>query len=521
MRRVPVPMVMAVVAVCRICCGQSTTQAESTSTGLLGGLPAAGAAEGSTPIAKGVLGPEYLDGSFGFAVRPLAGARIDRRKRMVEGQTQLAQFVRIEVGWSMSIRLWISKRPIDVVAAKESMQSALIGAYPDLEITSAETVQIGAREAPRLLGVFSDQGQMWVRQEAVIPLRDQDYVLLVLTAPADDRELARSAFGEILESFKIVRSQVQQEQLKEALRRGAELLGRLGAGASKIAAKAFEQPTCLKLTREGKPIGFLEIQELATTLEHSEGLQIHQRAWLFNADASVQYLQEDKFVASDLGYDESRMLCQLMPSPLVDPKQRLVVSVEGGIRRKDRLVIEYNPHLGVADKQSKVIAVEPSYASAAWPLLLPRLVDLSKPEVYAFSMYDPDRHGLILRTFRITGPVQVQVGGRRVSAVRIEDSEGLLPPVSEIDVDEQGRILRMNSGPVEAVQATTAQLEREFGPRVAAAQARFRETAGLPVAGDAKPGSAAPRAAASQPSRSRGNNKPFTSKLRRQNRQPR
>jgi hypothetical protein len=447
-----------------------------------------GSAQPGTPqIAKGALAQqEYVDGSFGFAVRPLAGATVDRRKRTVEGHVQLAQFVRMEVAWSMSVRLWTSSRPIDVPAAKEAMFASLSRDYPDLQVTEAQAIHVDGRDGARLLGTFTNEGQLWVRQEAVIPLRGQDYILLVLATLVEDRDVAVTAFGQIIDSFKVVRTQAQQEELDAALRRGTALLQDIAADGKKVMPKPLDKPLYLRLMREGRPIGFLAMFERGGTLEREEGLQMQQQAWLFNPDESVQYQQEDKFVAGNLAVDEWRIITQTMPPKAYDAKQRLVVSVEGGIRRNDKLVVEFTQQVGVTEKQSKVIETEASYASLAWPVLLPRLVDLSKPELYAFSMYDPERRGLILRTFRVVGPVQVAVGGRQVSAVRIEDSEGLVPPVSQIDVDEQGRLLRISSGPVETALTSQAEIEREFGPRVKAIQAQFRDSNPQPQAGAAK-----------------------------------
>ncbi|MBI4582126.1 MAG: hypothetical protein HY718_20690 [Planctomycetes bacterium] len=468
MRHLSVVMLMVVLAVAGWCLGQATQPAASA--------PATAA----LVIPKGELGPNYIDGSFGFSVRPIAGARIDRRKRTVEGRLQLAQFARLEVAWSMAVRLWATARPVDAMAASDALMADLGPHYPDLRVARAEAVKIAARDAVRLEATFSAEGRTWLRQQAVIPLRSRDYIQLVLTTPADDRDVAERSFGQIVESFTIARTEVQQQQLDDALERGTALLQSLAGAPGKIAGQALDQPLYLRVVREGTPVGFFEIRERAATIERSDGLQVLQRAWLFGSDGSVQYVQEDKFLANDLTCDEWRNVVQLMPSPQVDPKQRLVVSIEGGIRRNDQIVVDYTDQVGVSDKQTKAIQVEPSYAAALWPLLLPRLVDLSKPELYAFSMYDSDRRGLILRVFRVVGPVRVLAGGRRVSAVRIEDSEGLLPPVSEIDVDEKGRPVRVSAGPVEMTVATAAQVEQEFGLQVKAAQARFRETAGLP-----------------------------------------
>lgn len=457
------------------------------------------ALDAATGVPKATLGPEYVDGSFGLGFRPLAGARMDRRKRVVENRLQLAQFVRLDIAWSLAFRLWNSERPIDVTAAAEGLAFDLAVQYPDAEVTRAEAVQVDAREAVRLAAAFSADGQRWLRQQVVVRMRSTEYIVLLLVVPADDAELGVKAFEEIVRSFRVLRTEVQQQQIDAAIERGVALKARI-AEAGRLTDLA-QEPVLMRLSREGQPVGLVEVREKPDKIGGKAGIRSLQDAWIFNPDESVQFVSEERFVAADLSYDEWRSLSQLMPSRQADPKQRLIVQMEAGIRRGDQLIVKY-AGTGVDEKQNeKAIEVEPSYAFGAWPLLLPRLVDLNKPELYAFSMYDSERRGLVLRTFRVTGPGAAMFSGRRTSAFLIEDSEGLLPPINEIAVDAKGGILRLSSGPVEMVVSTQQQLDAEFGERIRATRKQFRENAGLPEL-SAQP-EAAPKAPA-EPAPARG-----------------
>ncbi len=492
MRRVPV-LILAHVLAAMPAAAIAQTPADSASA------TASPADPSGAAIPKGALGPEYVDGSFGFAVRPIAGARIDRRKRTVEGHVQLAQFIRLEVGWSMSVRLWEPSRPVDVQAARDAIKADLLPTYPDFQITTAEAVNIGGRDAVRVAGTFSTEGQMWLRQHLIVPLRTGEHIIVLLATPADDREIATAAFTQIVNSFKIVRTQAQQEELDAALDRGTSLLQRVNGAAQPISTKAATKPIYLRVMRQDKSAGFIEMLEKAGSLDHKQGLQMLQRGWMFNTDGSATYFEESKFTADDGTFGEWRNLSQTMPSKQVDPKQRVVASVESGIRRNDQLVVESVQQVGVYHKQTKAIQISPSYAPSAWPLILPRVVDLNKPEVYAFSMYDPQRRGLILRVLRVAGPTFVQVGGQRTAASKIEDSEGLVPPISEIDVDKNGLPLRLATPTVEMTRTTQAEVEREFGPRIKATQEIFRKNAGnAPAASPAGKAAATPPNPAAQ-----------------------
>jgi len=439
--------------------------------------PPAGLQGESAGPSKGALADEYVDASFGFALRPLDGSTMDRRKRQVENRLQLVQFVRLDIGWSLAVRWMTHERPIDVQAAEEALEFDLAVQYPDSRVTRAEPAKVAARDAVRLTGAFSADGQIWLRQQVVLAFRPKEYLLIILTTPDDDREVAARAFEQILESFKILRTQLQEKQIEAALDRGMLLGQDVASGKRPITERVLE-PIQLRLSRDGHPVGVVDIQERVDRIGGKEGVRSLQQVWLFSPDQSVQYLQEDKFVSADFTYDEWRNVSQIMPSKEVDPRQRVLVHVEAGIRRGDKLVVKYAGP-GVEEKDRN-IETEPNYGPTSLPLLLPRIADLSRPELYAFSMYDTERRGMTLRTFRVVGPGQATVDGRRVSGYKIEDSEGLLPPVNEMLVTETGRLIRLASGPVEMTVSSPEQLELEFGERIRATQKQFRQNAGLP-----------------------------------------
>jgi len=128
------------------------------------------------------------------------------------------------------------------------------------------------------------------------------------------------------------------------------------------------------------------------------------------------------------------------------------------------------PHPNAAQLQDKVIEVEPSYAPAAWHVLLPRLVDLATPELYAFSSYNAERRGLALRTLKVVGPTRFGGSGGQTAAIKLEDSEGLIPPITETDVDSKGNILRIIAGGLEMLATTREHVEQTYASRVKAAQ---------------------------------------------------
>lgn len=434
--------------------------------------------------AKGTLGPEYVDGSFGFGIRPLAGAVIYREKRRVEGDLQVCQFAHPGHRWSLSVRVANSPRPIGPMDLLANTADEMAIQYPDVKVVRREAAQIAAREAGRLALTFTAQQEPWYREQAAVRVQPSQYLVVVLVAPLGDRQAAEATFGHIVAEFRSLRTAAVQQQLDEALVSGTTLLRRAASGQPDITAKIVPESYFL-IRRDGRELGVAENHEQLGNMENLPGLHMIQRAWLFEDDGTVVFLEENRFLSRDLSYEQWENVRSTLTTAL-DAAQKPIppeISFETGLRRDDKLLISSTPRLGHIEPTQKVLETESSYASGSWSLLLPRLVDLDKPELYAFSTWDADREGMILRVHRVAGPIPG-------SLTRIEDSEGLVPPINQVDVDATGKVVRVQAGPFEMLGTPKAQLDVRWAERIKATQARFRQFAAKPRPQPGTPGGA-------------------------------
>jgi len=98
--------------------------------------------------------------------------------------------------------------------------------------------------------------------------------------------------------------------------------------------------------------------------------------------------------------------------------------------------------------------------------MLPRIVPLDQPELYAFSSYSSTRKGVVLRTFRVLGRLTPEAGGTASMVYKVEDSEGMIPPVSELFLDERGFVRKIIAGGDTVLPTTREQVEYLFGLRI-------------------------------------------------------
>ena len=142
------------------------------------------------------------------------------------------------------------------------------------------------------------------------------------------------------------------------------------------------------------------------------------------------------------------------------------VSAEHGVHESNRLFVAYSDRPNATRLEDKVIEPPESYVSNAFFVLFGRMVDLSRPELYGFVGYNSERRGLAVRTLRVVGPQDVVIEGRVIRATRIDDSEGLLPPITEIYVDSEGNLVRVVAGSIEMTLTTREKMAPLYETRV-------------------------------------------------------
>jgi len=425
----------------------------------------------ATQPSKTDLDPPYIDGSFGFSVRPPAGCTLFREKQIADGDVEVARFVDLVTRqWSFTVRLSTTTQPLDAQTMIAGITARLNERNQDVKVLRGEPARIAGRDGIRYAAAFKADEKDWLRLQAVVPVlpdgSSKEYFALVFITPLSDQAPAEALFERMVASFQILRDTNSRQRIEKALVRGQLLLARAARGDLNLTGRIFED-TYYRCLLDGKDVGYVRVSERADTVDHHEGLRIRQWGWRFDPDGTVTHLQYDMFLSSDLGFERwDNKVFVITPAAGQQPR-KVVTEYENALRRDDRLLVAYQPLPGAPEMREKALAVEKSYASAAWNVAFPRLIDLAQPDLYAFSTYTSQRRGMVLRTLEVIGPAQVTLDGRQVPAVRIEDSEGLIPPRSELYVGPDGKMLRLVAGQVEMVASDLKAVERLFAAKVA------------------------------------------------------
>jgi hypothetical protein len=408
----------------------------------------------------------YVDRSFGFAIRPPTGCEVFREKQFVgTADVELVRFAHQERQWYLSVRLSNTTRPLSPQMIIDGITDGL-SEFEAVKVLRGEEVRIASREGVRYAATFYNNGVGALRQQAVIRVKPTEYLAILFVTPATDTQEAQPLFDQIVDSFELMRTELRDQQVTEALQRGKSLLQKFVGDRLKPEKLAITE-RYLRFTQDDKEVGFIEVRERPLTIDDHNGIEFLKNVWVFMPNGSITYLQSTMFLSDDLNHErwENRLVVLDPPEKPGDPRMA-AFDFESGIRQDNQLIVKYTAAPNSDKVLDKAIEVEKTYAPVSWDLLFPRLVDLNTPQLYAFSSYDTARRGLQLRAYRIIGPQRLVVGGKAVTAIRIEDSEGLIPPINKIDVDEKGRVLRVQAPGTEMLTTTRAHIDAKYGQRV-------------------------------------------------------
>ena len=89
--------------------------------------------------------------------------------------------------------------------------------------------------------------------------------------------------------------------------------------------------------------------------------------------------------------------------------------------------------------------------------------------------------------------LDIRIDGRSVRTTRIEDSEGLIPPVNEMYVGPDGRLVKIVAGNLEMIATSKEKIKAMYGDRAAEVERTLRQLAAAQRRADSGRGGVRPR----------------------------
>jgi len=440
---------------------------------LLAGGPARPARAEQPP-----LGDRYVDGAFGFAIRPPQGSQVDRQILAVaSGGIQVVEFVRPSGPWRLAVTRCSTDRAVTVEEMLKGLPVDLIRRRPGGQILARRKAVIAARQAAVVAVSYFAEGVAWYVQEAVVWLEPTEFFRITFRTPLKDRAEATEAFEAVVRSFELIHSEQVLQTIHQATERGIGLLARLDG--KRLLDKLVPE-SWFRFVIDGRNVGYLHVTESAAKRDGRPGVRIQEQTWMFEQDGSCKHIVSDFFLSDELDNEAwfSRM-DSIFPPDKTNPLRRMTV-IEQASRIEDTLVVARYDEPGQPEPDSQVLRLPKAYIPTVVQRLLPRLLDLSNRQLYAFGAYSSERRGVVTRTVRVVGVGTATIDGRRVRGYRLEDCEGISPPATEIFVDRDGRLLQVVSGKVVMLASTKQRIEQLYAAKRTAAQELLRKTLPAP-----------------------------------------
>lgn len=351
--------------------------------------------------------------------------------------------------------------------------SSLKREHPTAEVLRNEIVQMRGREVGLLAYRFSLGTTRRMLQQAIFPYADNYYYQVMMTAttgkgPAgagvDPKEKAvADLFSDIVDTVHIIdRTEIAKDQ-EARLKRSTDLMEDLRG--PNLMAKAIVPEQWLRLTRDGKDIGYTYVTEERTKLNGRDGVLVSVRSRTVAGQDNHVEVTSRMFVAdfwrnetwthmvetqagkksdttSELGLSTLEQKYKLdKPNELgeaaapEDPKQPPVKRVT-----KHRL--EVRAQAGkVGGKPIEWEQLPEVYLPQVIKHLLPRMLPLDKPQTYLFVTYVSETRQLMMRYVDVGQPKDISFNGQRVRAVPVSDRVGLEGVPTTYYVSPEGKYL--------------------------------------------------------------------------------
>jgi len=417
------------------------------------------------------LGEPFVDGTLAISIQPPKEWHVTRlREPEKRGVVLLRMLARAGSNEWQEILLKLgdpagAKRMGDVL---KEIHHALELEFSNVEILSQQEQTILGRPAAFVAAVYFFEGIRWLRLEAVVERNAREHVILLYTGPAEMRAEAEPLFQRILASLRFVEERLTPVELEAALDEGAKFLQGLKEDAL---TKAVLGDEYLKVELDGKPVGFLHIQQMEAERKRVGGIRVRERGWTFEADGRACRLDGVAFVSDDRREEDWKtQIATLIPASGSLPAG-LDLAEEQGLRNRHVLLTSQKPRISEPVVENPPLSVPKSYLPRGMARLLPRLLgDLSEPRRLAFAEYDASTRDLLVRVYEVKGQASLPGPVTRGRVYQIDHSEGRAGQVTSLYVNPEGRIQRMVTGKLVFSPAAPEELERLFAARVEAAE---------------------------------------------------
>lgn len=430
------------------------------------------------PAADRELADPYVDGHFGFSIRPpkdwkLVGPQTPEGR----GDTLLRMVQELPDSFYHEILLKHesveTEQSIDAMLTKR--RNLLHLEFNNDKVESQQLQPIAGRPGGLFCATYESGGFRNFRIQAIVEWRPKYYLILMYDGPDRLRSTNEPLFHKVLSSLQQLPDRFSEKEIRAAVHDGAIWIRQISKRNEDL-NKALIPEEFFRLDMAGKAIGFVRVTQAETTYKgfrdrEIDGIEIRERGWTFGQGDWARRTQRDLFLGNNLEHEQWKIrITTLIPGAGDRPPSLDVIS-EDGLRTNDILLSNQCYQLNQPPVVNKPVRLPPAYISRVLQRLMPRLFeDLSKPRMLAFASFDHGRTDVVFRIVELKGRSDMPNGVTIGKVYRIDEGEGLASEPASLYVDESGVVQMLKSGDFTMTRVERPEIETKFGARIAKAQ---------------------------------------------------
>jgi hypothetical protein len=402
---------------------------------------AAVTAASSAPAGAGEskLGPRHIDPGNGFSLCPPAGAEPD----LGVATTRLARWVMRDaktgaIAWQLTVRREKGDAGAVSMATLANRLADSLREHPGVRVEKAAETTVAGKPGVETAIIQGTTSQRW-QHELWAQRLPGEFLVLSISGALSLRGEMDDLLGLVAGTWQLTDPRQQAELRKENLQRGQDLLASITPARL---AGALEGPEQWFLYRRGdSDMGFMRVTCKQAGSGRTRGAEVRTLGRLSLPDGQSIVINRVMFSSADRSTERWTEDAQVLGDGKVLRRMSESGQCEGG------LIACTVASDGKSATRKKPLepATARCYLPRAFAILLPKLVDLSKPAAYGFAGYTTPANDFDLRTFTVVGPATPTVGSQSPQAVAATDQLAADAAPAAMELTTDGSLLRMST----------------------------------------------------------------------------
>ena len=411
----------------------------------------------SAGAAESKLAPRHIDPGNGFSLCPPAGAERD----LGVATAKLARWVMRDaktgaIAWQLTVRKETGDAKDVTMAALANQLGVSLGKQSGIRVEKAAEAAVAGKPGIETAFITGTSGQRW-QHELWAQRGPGEFLVLSISGALGLRSEIDELLGLVAGTWQLTDPRRQAELRKENLQRGADLLA--AVTPARLAGALPGEAQWFLYRRGDSDVGFMRVTCKQAGGGQDQGAEVSTLAGLSLPDGQSIAINRVMFSSANRSTERWTEDARVLRDGKVVRQMSESGTCEGG----QIACTVTSDGKSATRKKPLAPATARCYLPRAFAILLPKLVDLSKPAAYGFAGYTTPANDFDLRTFTVVGPAAAAAGSQGPRGVEATDQLAADAAPAAMELTSDGSLLRMSTDAgIVMEQSTRSAVLRRF-----------------------------------------------------------